>query len=153
MGVWSNYDDGNDRVADLVMELETKLLPKSLAKLPIHMEKPTNTIGITVSSAEIELNLQMRRDWMTQHPDRVQRELNKMHDLNDSDIAGIARYIARRWGQDPSDGIPSNLDGLPKMLRKRAYEASKAQLNTINREGWKDTEERRNALKEQMRQD
>lgn len=94
---------------------------------------------------------------MSKHGDQVQRALNKMNGLIPSDISGIARYLARQWGQDPFDGVPSNIDALPKTLRYRAYTASKEQLDFIesgpdSNQGWKDIDERVACLKEQVDQ-
>lgn len=52
MGVWSAYDDGSDRVADLIIELEQQLLPKSLKQLPTDIERPGSGSGANIINKE-----------------------------------------------------------------------------------------------------
>jgi hypothetical protein len=164
MGAWGEYDDENDRTQDVIGDLKNKVLPKTIRDLPKYIEGPCvkHTAKTCVKlrgwcgvhdTDETLRNRQKAIDWMNNNKKKIQTELNKMTDLLDSDIAGVAVAMAK--GFNPMSTMPRKLpDDFPKQLRKKAYEASLRQLIQMqdgNDHGWFNPESRIKALKEQVR--
>lgn len=167
MGAWGDYDDENDRIADLAYDLEHKLLPKRLADLPTYRERPCSpprkNCKVLYDDDETLANRQLQRDWMLNNVCKIQTYLNKATDMEDQDWSGISLYIARGWGSTPIGHKLSGVDApvpalptnFPKGLREKAYRASVRQLEEAEQKGnilgWKDFQSRKNSLRNQIK--
>lgn len=154
MGAWGTYDDESDRTHDIIADLEEKLLPKRLKQQKTVLEKPCKPkrkgCVILYGSEDTDSARRAQQKWMAAHGPLVQRELNKMKDLLDSDISGVARYLAYGWGTGRK-----RAQSIPPMLRKRALQASQKELDQMksgqNPRGWFDQEDRIRSLRSQIR--
>lgn len=166
MGAWSYYDDGSDRTADFAADIEDAVLPESIKKMESMKCGPCTPAKKNCQRCKtIQEEYDVRAKYMVSNPQKVYKALQKERkrdpkDMTDSDIAGVAIYLARGWGSthimNRSPTLPRSLPKkFPVGLRKLALSASKRQLKATNtkeaQELWFDIKPRIAALKDQVR--
>lgn len=160
MGQFGDYDDQGDLVQDLVVEIERKVLPAKLRKLPLYISEPCKPYKkgckVIKMGSEHRKNTAIQRQYMVSHPNAIWRAariiMRKQKTYNqDFVIAGLGVYMARGW--NARDRLPKKLDSkFPKSVQRAALKASQREYkNNSDFANWKDPAARKRALKHQIR--
>lgn len=143
MGRWGVYDDQGDYVQDLVIIIESKVLPKNLSECKTYTEEK---IGKTkewiktkiYSTKENEKCTNNRIEYLKSNLDLVSNYMKediKKYDDWEYVIAGIAIHAAKGWRS--ASHLPKSLPkNYPEWMRKKALEASRRQLDGLCRVNW-----------------
>lgn len=155
MGAWGYYDDQNDRTHDLIVTLENLTLPKHIQKLKLYEEKSCGKKCATVyDTKETIQNNNIRKKWLLNNFSKIQTTLKKLikenKDITDSEIAGVALYMVKKWGKLRKIN-KSNVELVPPWLKKRAKKASLNQLQKGDFNEWKCPKTREKMLQAQVK--
>lgn len=176
MGQWGFYDDEGDPIADFASHVEKLVLPEKLKILKLISKRPCDPpkkgCVQVYTTEENEQAEKIQHRYMMNHKAKIQTAIRKLlkkkvgyHCDKNSEIAGIALYLARGWGSTPifpcdedsrvSRGyrFPTRLaNDYPKLLKKMAYRASVNLYNNFKNElDWSNPEARLKALRDQIK--
>ena len=161
MGVWGEYDDENDNVADMWIGIEESTLPKSFNETKEGLGDDysmINTIRATYAKNNPNKIYNGIKLWLPKYK-------KQMKDYEDDEnpymnISGIALKAARFLQDLPSSDplssgifnsmIPNELPrGYPEWLRKEALNAINNQI-ARNQTDWRDDKKRKAALQHEL---
>ena len=180
MGCWGVYDDENDNVADIWIDIENKVMPKCFHDMENEIKHNLKgNSGNDSSDKYMALNI-IRRTYGVQHPDKIYDAVTKwlnsnkktLKDMNTednsfdtyhSDRVGVClktiRFIEELPASDPlgsgifSSPMPKHLPKkYPELLRIEALKSLNILIENIdnNLQGWKNLKERKKALQEEL---
>lgn len=162
MGTWGVYDDENDYVADLWIQILDSILPKAFKEVESYLEEDYDTVW-KLRNAYAKNNMSKLYDSLVKWIAKFKK--NDMKNFEEGEnpyqyIVGIVlkaiRYVEELPASDPlSTGIFNSLiptklpSGFPETLRKEVLKAVKSEIG-LNQLGWKNQKERDNALQYEL---
>lgn len=161
MGGWGVYDDENDNVADIWIEIEENTMPKNFEEIEKYVKNEFEALNI-IRRAYAKNNQQKLFDSIKKWLTKFKQNMKGYEDpyINISGVAlKAARVIQDLPSSDPlgsgifDSGIPKTLPpGYPEWLRQEALKAVKIQLDEIdeNKSGWRNIDERKKALQNEL---
>jgi hypothetical protein len=162
MGAWGLYDDENDNVADIWIQIEENTLPECFNEIIENIQDEYEAIN-TLRRAYAKNNSKKLYNVIDKWLFKFKRDINDEEDNPYMNISGIALKAARVLQELPSSDplgtgifdslIPQNLPrGYPEWLRKEALNAVKIQLDELdeNKQGWTDINKREKALEHEL---
>ena len=151
-GSWGVYDDQNDLVHDLALNIENKVLPSQL-KCKTYTETSTKIVDgwksfSIYTTKENKKCRQKQLQYIRTHLSKVINQIKKLR-RPDWVKSGLAMYTIKYW---MSGANTQKIALLPKKFRQMIYQINVKQLQNFNNyRGWKDPHKRVDALRKQIR--
>ena len=168
MGAWGTYDDENDYVADVWVDIERKVMPKSFEEVSKSITKDHSLLNTLRREYAInnpkKLYIQIEK-WIAEHKKYMKKykENEREFDTLYGNIVGVClkaiRTLQKLPASDPlgsgifSSLIPETLPrGYPESLRTEALKSLKILIDRVdkNLQGWKHIESRKMTLQHEL---